>query len=151
MVQVKQRNDLQILFKNLKIYKNSKYKWLKEATEVDEEFSVQRSRTIASGLFPYSSQRGLAGPFAVEMIAQLPALDDAHNSTFHDNVSYFLIPRLCSEENVDRLKAAAKRYSELNPSIVRNLKIAAQLDERCVNIGALLAERHSEEGGIGQR
>ena len=129
----------------------AKYKWMMEATRVDDEFSLQRSRTIASGLFPYSSQRGLAASFAVEMVAQLPVLDETHNSTFHDNVSFFLIPRLCSVENVERLKAAAKRYSDLNPTIVRNLKIAAQLDERCVNIGALLAESHQDEGRVSQR
>jgi hypothetical protein len=49
------------------------------------------------------------------------------------------MPRLCTPENVQRLKSASVRYADLNPAIVRGLKVAAQLDERCVNIGKLLA------------
>ncbi len=115
-----------------------KYHWMTEAMDAGETYSLRRSRTIASGLFPYSSQRSLAAPFAVEMIAQLPTLDRAHDTTYHDRVTYSLLPRLCTVENVARLKAAAERYENLNPAIVRSLKIAAQQDERCVNIGARL-------------
>ena len=118
----------------------AKSRWLEKATRLDDEYSLRRSRTIVAGLFPYSSQRRLAEPLAVEMLAGLPRLDEEHNTTFHDNVTALLMPRLCSEENVTRLKAAAERYSDLDPVIVKGIKVAAQLDERCVKIGALLAE-----------
>jgi hypothetical protein len=83
----------------------------------------------------------MAAPFADDFIAQLPALDEAHAVLIHDRITANLMPRLCRPKNVQRLKAAAVRYADLNPAIVRGLKIAAQLDERCVNIGKLLATK----------
>ncbi len=117
----------------------SKYQWMGKATDAGQDYSLRRSRTIAAGLFPSSSQRSLAAPYAVEMLAQLPRLDREHDTTFNDRVSYQLLPRLCTEENVARLTAAAERYDNLNPAIVRGLRIAAQEDQRCVDIGARLA------------
>jgi aminopeptidase N len=115
-----------------------KYRWMQAAIENDENFTLQRSRDIVGSLFPSSSQRQLAEPFAVEMIAQLPAIDAEHTVTFHDRVTSMLLPRLCTLENVERLKAAAERYSDLSPAIVRAIRVAAQQDERCVNIGRRL-------------
>jgi aminopeptidase N len=129
----------------------AKSRWLDKATRADDQYSLRRSRTIVAGLFPYSSQRNLASPFAVEMMAQLPRLDEEHNTTFHDNVTALLMPRLCTAENVERLKAAAERYSDLDPAIVKGIKVAAQLDERCVNIGALLAKARPDEARVSQR
>ena len=63
----------------------------------------------------------------------------AHNVTFHDRVTSSLLPRLCTAENVQALKDASERYADLNPAIVRALKVGAQQDERCVKIGQLLA------------
>ncbi|MDJ0878816.1 MAG: aminopeptidase N [Halieaceae bacterium] len=126
-----------------------KYQWMVEAIDSGDAYSLRRSRTIASGLFPYSSQRGLAEPYAVEMLAQLPRLDREHDTNFHDKVTYQLMPRLCTAENVSRLQAAVTRYDDLNPAIVRALKIAAQQDERCVNVGALLATAREHPGGVG--
>ncbi len=117
-----------------------KYGWMQTATDAGETYSLRRSRTIAYSLFPYSSQRALAEPFAVEMLAQLPRLDEQHDSNFHDKVTVSLLPRLCTPENVARLKDAAQRYDDLNPAIVKGLKVAAQQDERCVNIGRRLAD-----------
>jgi hypothetical protein len=77
----------------------------------------------------------MAAPFADDFIAGLPAVNEAHAVLIHDRITANLIPRLCTAENVQRLKAAVARYPDLNPAIVRGLKVAAQLDERCVNIG----------------
>ena len=115
-----------------------KYEWMRSAIAADDSFTLQRSRDIVAGLFPWTSQRHLAEPFAVELLAQLPTVDAAHDVTFHDRVTVRMLPRLCTMENVERLRSAADRYSALNPAIVRGLKIAAQQDERCVRIGELL-------------
>jgi hypothetical protein len=69
----------------------AKYRWLQRALAADEAYTLQRSRDIASSLFPHSSQRLLAGPFAVEMLAMLPRLDQEHDVTFHDRVTDSLI------------------------------------------------------------
>ena len=115
-----------------------KSQWMQKATAKDEDYNLRRSRTIVGSLFPYSSQRSMAEPFAVEMLAQLPALDKVHDVTYHDRVTSAMLPRLCTEENVQRLRKASVRFADLNPAIVKGLKIAAQLDERCVNIGKRL-------------
>jgi aminopeptidase N len=117
----------------------AKYRWMQTAITEDENYTLRRSRDIAGSLFPYSSQRRLAEPYAVEMLAQLPRLNDQHDIVFHHRVTRLLVPRLCTAENVERLKTAAQRYSDLSPTIVRGLKVAAQQDERCVNIGLRLA------------
>ena len=118
-----------------------KYGWMEKATRADDEYSLRRSRTIVGSLFPYSSQRKLAEPYAVEMLSRLPDINGKHDTTFHEYVTAFLMPRLCNADNVARLKAAAKRYGDLDPAIVRGIRVAAQMDERCVKIGALMAER----------
>jgi aminopeptidase N len=116
-----------------------KGEWLQQAVSTDESTTLRRRGTILRGLFPYSSQRHMAAPFADDFIARLPALSEAHAVLIHDRITANLMPLLCTPENVQRLKAAAVRYADLNPAIVRGLKVAAQLDERCVNIGKLLA------------
>lgn len=115
-----------------------KWSWMERATAKNEEYSLRRSRTIQAGLFPWSSQRGLAAPYAQRMVDQLPELSERHDVTFHSAVTTGLFPRLCTLENVQRLKTASVDYKDLNPAIARGLKISAQMDERCVNIGALL-------------
>jgi aminopeptidase N len=115
-----------------------KFEWLQSAVARDENYKLQRSRHILEGLYPYSSQRQLIAPYAEEILEMLPELDARHDVVFHDRVTSQLMPRLCSEENVQRLKAAAERYADLNPAIVKGLKINAQMDERCVGIGQRL-------------
>ncbi len=116
-----------------------KWAWMQRAVARDDQYTLQRSRTIQRGLFPYSSQRQLAAPFSDRMIAQLPEVSERHEDVFHKNVTRGLFPRLCSAENVARLRQASAQLTDLNPFIVRALKIAAQFDQRCVDIGALLA------------
>jgi aminopeptidase N len=115
-----------------------KVSWMERATTSDEKYSLRRSRTIQGGLFPSSSQRRLAAPFADLMIEQLPVLNKQHTVGFHNRVTAGLLPRLCTPANVQRLRDASVRYQKLSPAIVRALKVAAQMDQRCVNIGALL-------------
>ena len=115
-----------------------KWSWMERATARDEEYTLRRSRTIQAGLFPPTSQRALAAPYAQRMIDQLPELSARHDVTFHSNVTVGLFPRLCTAENVQRLKTASVDYKDLNAAIARGLKVSAQMDERCVNIGALL-------------
>jgi hypothetical protein len=116
-----------------------KWAWMQRAVARDDQYTLQRSRTIQRGLFPYSSQRQLAAPFSDRMIVQLPEVSERHEDVFHKNVTRGLFPRLCSAENVARLRQASAQLTDLNPFIVRALKIAAQFDQRCVDIGALLA------------
>jgi aminopeptidase N len=118
-----------------------KGEWLQRVLSTEEGLTLRRRGTILRGLFPYSSQRYMAAPFADDFIAGLPAVNEAHAVLIHDRITANLIPRLCTAENVQRLKAAVARYPDLNPAIVRGLKVAAQLDERCVNIGKLLAKQ----------
>ena len=117
---------------------DEKWMWMERAVAKDEAYTLRRSRTIQRGLFPYSSQRDLAKPFADRMIEQLPELSKRHDVVFHDKITSGLLPRLCTDENVKRLHTAAQDLSTLNPAIVRGLKVAAQMDERCVRVGEVL-------------
>ena len=127
----------------------AKYCWMQSAVTRDEHYTLQRSRDIVASLFPQSSQRPLAEPFALEMIAQLPDLDERWDVVFHDRVTRFLLPRLCTAENVERLERAAERYGDLNPAIVRGIRVAAQLDQRCVDIGLRLEAAARAAGDAG--
>ncbi len=117
---------------------DDKMMWFDKAMAADEDFSLRRSRTILRGLFPYSSQRSLAAPYAQRMVDAMPAISAAQNSTFHDKATQYQMPRLCSVENAQRLKAAAKQYPDLDPAIIKGMKRSAQLDERCAAISELL-------------
>jgi len=122
---------------------DEKMEWMERALAKTADSSLQRSRAIAESLFSYSSQRGMAAPYAERILAQLPELSAAHDVSFHDTVTAILVPRLCSLENAQRLRDVAERSGGLNPAIVKALRVGAQQDERCVNIGKLLA---AEEG-----
>ncbi|MEM0952807.1 MAG: aminopeptidase N, partial [Pseudomonadota bacterium] len=115
-----------------------KLAWFEKAMAADENYKLRRSRTIRSALFPYSSQRQLAAPFAEQMVEALPQISAAHDSTFHFKVTQYSMPRLCSVENAERLRTAAARYPELDPAIIKGLKRSAQLDERCAGVAELL-------------
>lgn len=117
-----------------------KWEWLLQAVVADENYTLQRSRNIQKALFPYTSQRDLMAPYADDFIALLPTMNANHDVVFHDKVTRYMMPRLCSIGNAKRLKQAATDYVDLNPAIVRALKVSAQLDERCVNIGRKQAE-----------
>jgi aminopeptidase N len=134
-----QENTIQIQV--LAARDKEKGQWLQRVLSTEEGLTLRRRGTILRGLFPSSSQRHMAAPFADDFIARLPAVNEAHAVLIHDRITANLIPRLCTAENVQRLKAAVARYPDLNPAIVRGLKVAAQLDERCVNIGKLLAKQ----------
>jgi aminopeptidase N len=117
---------------------SEKGSWMERAVVKDENYSLRRSRTIQAGLFPSSSQRNMAAPYADLMLEQLPLLSSRHEVGFHDRVTSGLLPRLCTPENAQKLKDASIGYADLNPAIVRALKVSAQMDERCVKIVALL-------------
>jgi aminopeptidase N len=128
----------------------AKYRWMQSAITRDDAYSLERSRDIVASLFLRSSQRQSAEPFAVEMIALLPELDQQWDVVFHDRVTRYLLPRLCTAENVARLQRATERYADINPAIVRGLKVAAQLDQRCVNIGLRLEAARQAAGDTGR-
>jgi len=121
---------------------DEKMVWFDRAMAADENFVLRRSRTILSALFPYSSQRSLAAPFAERMLDALPAISEAHDSTFHFKVTQYAMPRLCTLENARRIKAALQTAEKdgkaLDPAIVKGMKRAAQLDGRCAAAVALL-------------
>ena len=117
-----------------------KWEWLLQVVSTDEALTLQRRRSIQAGLFPSSSQRSMAAPFAERILAGLPQWNQAHDVTFHDNVTRYLMPRLCTAENVQSLKQTAADHPDLNPAILKGLRISAQMDQRCVDIGALLRQ-----------
>jgi len=113
---------------------DEKWDWLLQLVAADENYTLQHSRTIQEALFPYSSQRKLMTPYAKEFIELLPTMSANHDVVFHDKVTQYMMPRLCSMENAQRLNQAAVDYAELNPAIVRALKVGGQLNERCARV-----------------
>ncbi len=120
-----------------------KMAWLQKATSTGEGYTLRRSELIARSLFQRPSQRAMMASHADELLGQVFQLAGKHDLSFQDSVVVALLPRLCTAENVRRLKDALGRYDEkdASPVITRALKTAAQWEQRCVAIGDLMLDR----------
>jgi hypothetical protein len=47
-----------------------------------------------------------------------------------------MIPKLCREESVSRLAQAVENHGDINPILLRALKVAHQEDARCLRMAA---------------
>jgi len=114
--------------------------WLERLRDPEADLSLARRRALMGALFPsvqYAQQAALAG----DILDSLPAVGRSHEDAFL--LSYgALIPRLCREDGVARLADAVRRYADINPILLRALRIAHQEDVRCLSMAALSAARH---------
>ncbi len=112
----------------------SKRAWLQQILDPDSELSLARRRAVIGALFP-ASQYGLQETLAADIIASLPVVGKQHEDAFL--LSYgTLIPRLCRPESVARLEQAIEEYQDINPVLLRALRVAHQEDARCLAMAA---------------
>ncbi len=76
---------------------------------------------------------------APEMLAALPGLNQSQDIVFHRYLSASLLPRLCTAENVPALAAVLEDNPRFNPALIRSLRKAHQLEQRCVDMAAKLS------------
>jgi len=117
----------------------NKRRWLDRVRDTGADLSLARRRAIMAALFPLD-QYAVAASLAPDILASLPRVGADHEDAFL--LSYGeLIPKLCRPESVQQLAEAIERYQDLNPILLRALRVAHQEDSRCVEI-ARLAARH---------
>ncbi len=118
----------------------SKRRWLERIRDTAADLSLARRRAIMANLFPID-QYALSASLAPDILDSLPRVGADHEDAFL--LSYGdLIPKLCRPDNVERLADAIERYRDLNPILLRALRVAHQEDARCVEIARLaISER----------
>jgi len=118
---------------------DGKRQWLDRVRDPAADLSLARRRTVMAYLFP-GSQYALSAALAPEILDSLPRVSANNEDAFL--LSYGdLIPRLCRPESVRRLAEAIDRFGDLNPILVRALRVAHQEDGRCVEIARLATRR----------
>jgi aminopeptidase N len=115
----------------------NKSRWLDRVRDTGSDLSLARRRAVMANLFPLD-QYALSASLASNIVDSLPGVgadqEDAFLLSYGD-----LIPKLCRPESVRRLADAIERYGDLNPILLKALKVAHQEDARCLEIAKLAA------------
>ncbi|UCC14124.1 MAG: aminopeptidase N [Gammaproteobacteria bacterium] len=113
--------------------------WLERIRDHGSGLSLAQRRAAMNTIFP-ASQRELHAVFADEIVDSLTQVGRQNEDAFLNSYGN-LIPRLCRQENVERLWTAIEEQSDMNPLLYKALRIAHQEEERCLAIAALSASR----------
>ncbi|MGI9264000.1 MAG: aminopeptidase N [Gammaproteobacteria bacterium] len=114
----------------------NKKKWLEAVRNNDSELSLRRRRSIMGWLFPEHQQLEQAA-LSEDILDSLDQIGRDHEDAFLTSYGG-LIPRLCTAENVSRLKEAREAYPDLHPILMKRLRVALQEDQRCLAISRQL-------------
>ena len=98
---------------------------------------MAKLRIALGHLFP-AHQRTLHSAMAREIFAALPTIDATGTQLLKRTVGGTLLPTLCTEESVSKLKAEATAGDRFGETLSRSLRIAHQEDERCLRMMKLL-------------
>jgi aminopeptidase N len=115
-----------------------KREWLARVQDPSTPLPFSKLRVAMGSLYPVE-QAALNEASAGERLASLPALDKRAGPVFMRSYAT-LIPATCSPASVQRLDAAAARYTDLAAGTRRALLTQREEDQRCVTIsGAMTA------------
>ncbi|MEW5250402.1 aminopeptidase N [Microbulbifer discodermiae] len=120
----------------------AKAKWLQNILEHREDFKLSQLRYAADNLFP-ASQVTLYDDNAEQIISAIGAVNATASpeyiGTFTD-----LFPLNCSEAGVQQLTAILEGGEQLNPLMEKSLKNRRYDNQRCVDMGQLLAHASAD-------
>ena len=112
----------------------NKRSWLDRIRDPAADLSLARRRAVMWNLFPPNQYLLQAALFA-DILGSLPRVGEQHEDAFLSSYGA-MIPKLCREESVSRLAQAVENHGDINPILLRALKVAHQEDARCLRMAA---------------
>lgn len=120
----------------------NKKAWFARLADPASQESLGNQRVAMGALFP-REQADLRAQLAPDFFAALPKLAPVKGEEFLNAFTSKLAPNVCTQASVTAFNAFLQKNASLNlpPAVVKNLRIAAAEDQRCVNARALLGSR----------
>jgi aminopeptidase N len=115
----------------------TKSQYFEKIIAKNQEYKLATARLIMTNMFP-ANQMQFRKSYAESILLNIPILHNEQQERFIAAYASTILPHLCNTETVDQLTTAANQYGSLNPVIDRNLKIAVQEEQRCVEMKKLL-------------
>ncbi len=103
----------------------------------DQVYKLATARLLMVNLFP-AVQMEYRYQYADKILANIPKLHQEQDERFMASYLTGMLPAHCTAQNANRLAAAVTEYGALNPVINRNLRIALQEEQRCVDMKGLM-------------
>ncbi len=110
-----------------------KSQWLATVEDLQTKQPFSKIRTAMGSLYP-AEQGALSEQTAAARLARLPAIDKEAGPVYMRSYAGSLIPATCTPASVERLEAAAGKYTALSAGTRRALLDTLQEDGRCVRI-----------------
>lgn len=120
---------------------DSKMAYFEQLLDADNDLTLAQRRTITYNLFP-PRQRYLGGAAGEYVLNNLEDISSTQHAMFHRFIAGFLPQKMCTTESVAGLSSAVDQHatpnSDLNPDLIKAIRVAHQADQRCVAIDQLL-------------
>lgn len=111
----------------------NKRRWFERLIAPKPDMSLAELKAVMDSLYP-NSQIEMRPQYAQAFYENLVGLSQERENEFLDRFSHTMVPVTCSADSVRQLDEFLKRHGNLNPVVIKNLKVARQEDERCVRI-----------------
>ena len=108
------------------------------STTSESTYNLSTLRYAMGAMFP-ADQQSLMRPFSERLLEAVPALNESADLGYLRAYARALTPAACDAASVARLAKAKQAFDSLNPTVAKAYKISHQEDQRCVDIGELLA------------
>ena len=113
--------------------KKVKAAWWSEIVAPKSKYSTRELRSVMGALLP-RNQLSLRAWFAPRFYKALPELARTRDPYFLDRLTESLTPTYCTRESVARLKRFIAAHPDLPIGALKNLRVAAQMDDECVKL-----------------
>jgi len=107
--------------------------WFNEIINNTKGYSFAELKSIMEGFYSHN-QDSIKVVFLDRFLSELSKLSSIKEETFLDSFSSSLAPTFCLNKSVNKIGQFISNHSEINPIVLKILKIAKQEDERCMKI-----------------
>ncbi len=105
--------------------------WLATLIDGDINIKFSHKNAVMKRLFK-GDQRRLLKPYSASVLANLSRVSARENTRFLKAFTKNIAPALCEVGSVRALEDAIHMYQDLNPVMIKELKIVHQNDQRCL-------------------
>jgi aminopeptidase N len=118
---------------------SEKHRWREKALRRGQDYRLVNSRIILNNLYPVN-QRYQLQAVAAEALARLPALQAEQDILLLRYTAGALVPRVCTAKNYAALSKVVESGRSFTPSVEKALRVARQLEQRCLAMRAYNAQ-----------
>lgn len=117
----------------------NKAQWLEHIRDKAEPYKYATFREVMLELFP-SNQNKLLEAFADEIFSMAESLSEWRDDRFMRSFSLHTLPDACTQSTSKGFEARLDTFANLSPTVNKMALFLLQENQRCVDIGALMAK-----------